>query len=310
MATTVHVKNISSKTSEKEVRDFFSFCGKITSLSVTPESSDSDSNQSAAVTFEKETAAKTALLLDNTQLGAAHVQVTAAQSLDQMAGGKTAGAGDEKADLSDIEQEDKPRSRIIAEYLAHGYTIGDTAIQRAIELDSKHGISGRFTSALANFDNRVKATDKARSLDAKVGVSDKAQAGWTGLNSYFEKALGTPTGQRVREFYLQSDKQVRDIHAEARRLADLKKQEGGSTQTSGTDKGDLNLHQVEGTNKTACDCGGETGICPCESGKCACSGCGKSTGNTSDGRTATGDAPDLAAKTEVAPLGDTVAPTQ
>ncbi|KAI7323558.1 hypothetical protein KC315_g8478, partial [Hortaea werneckii] len=64
--STVHVKGISSQTSEKEIRDFFSFCGKIQSLSVTPESSDANSTQSASVTFEKETAAKTALLLDNT----------------------------------------------------------------------------------------------------------------------------------------------------------------------------------------------------------------------------------------------------
>jgi RNA recognition motif-containing protein len=59
-ANTVHVKNISSATSEKEVKDFFSFCGKISNLEITP----SGETQSATVTFEKETAAKTALLLD------------------------------------------------------------------------------------------------------------------------------------------------------------------------------------------------------------------------------------------------------
>ncbi|OMP85119.1 Protein vip1 [Diplodia seriata] len=68
----VHVENIASQTTEKEVRDFFSFCGKIQSLSVTPLN---EGTQSATVTFEKETAAKTALLLDNTQLGPAQVKV-------------------------------------------------------------------------------------------------------------------------------------------------------------------------------------------------------------------------------------------
>ena len=53
--TTVHVSGISGTTSEKEVRDFFSFCGKISNLSTTTES---DGKQSAAVTFEKPTAAK------------------------------------------------------------------------------------------------------------------------------------------------------------------------------------------------------------------------------------------------------------
>lgn len=51
----VHVSGISASTSEKEVRDFFSFCGKITSLSITPVSNEPDAPKSATVTFEKET---------------------------------------------------------------------------------------------------------------------------------------------------------------------------------------------------------------------------------------------------------------
>jgi len=80
-SATVHVKNISHLTSDKEVRDFFSFwyalladspssgqvysqptnhtstvrSGKITNVTVTPISSDPESTKSAAVTFEKET---------------------------------------------------------------------------------------------------------------------------------------------------------------------------------------------------------------------------------------------------------------
>jgi uncharacterized protein (DUF427 family) len=47
-------------------------------------------------------------------------------------------------------------------------------------------------------------------------------SGWKGLSSYFEKALEHPSGQKLVEFYTQTDKQIRDIHNEARRLADLK----------------------------------------------------------------------------------------
>ncbi|KAI7383123.1 hypothetical protein KC332_g16371, partial [Hortaea werneckii] len=148
--STVHVKGISSQTSEKEIRDFFSFCGKIQSLSVTPESSDANSTQSASVTFEKETAAKTALLLDNTQLGPAQVSVSSAKSLEEAAGGKTAGSYDEKGEDGEIPQEDKPRSRIVAEYLAHGYALSDNAVQRAIQMDQQHGVSNRFMKALTD----------------------------------------------------------------------------------------------------------------------------------------------------------------
>ena len=75
---TVHVSGISTATTDKEIHDFFSFwygerpyspptvqfqgmltnqpgdSGKISSLKVTPESGESDSQKTASVTFEKE----------------------------------------------------------------------------------------------------------------------------------------------------------------------------------------------------------------------------------------------------------------
>ncbi|KAL4880796.1 hypothetical protein BJY04DRAFT_190826 [Aspergillus karnatakaensis] len=234
--TTVHVSGISSSTSEKEVQDFFSFCGKIVNISVTPTSSEADAPKSATVTFEKDAAAKTALLLDQTQLGPSVVHVEAAQSISDLAGSHSASAADAKDENHhDLEQEDKPRSRIVAEYLAHGYTISDSAIQKAIALDQKHGFSARFTNVLSNFDKKTGATDRAKGLDESYKISDKAATGWRGLNSYFEKALGTPSGQKLRAFYEQTDKQVRDIHSEARRLADLKT---GKAEKSEGEKGE------------------------------------------------------------------------
>ncbi|RVX67251.1 hypothetical protein B0A52_09288 [Exophiala mesophila] len=263
MSTTVHVKGISHETSEKEVKDFFSFCGKISNISVTPESGATDSAKSATVTFEKETAAKTALLLDNTQLGKSQVHVTSASNIDDVA--SKAGADVTSSTPDDhIPQEDKPRSRIVAEYLAHGYTLSDTVITKAIGLDQKHGISTKFTAALQNFDTKYKATDKAKAVDTKLGVSDKAWGAWGGLNSYFEKAMGTPTGQKVRDFYIQGEKQVTDVHNEARRLANLK---SGNQNTP---------EAVPGTEKTVCSCGGAEGVCGCAPGKCSCASCAKS----------------------------------
>ncbi|KAK3724098.1 Protein vip1 [Vermiconidia calcicola] len=288
MSNTVHVKGISSQTSEKEVRDFFSFCGKIQSLSVMPESNDPSASQSASVTFEKETAAKTALLLDNTQLGAAQVQVSSAASLDQIAGGKTAGSADEPHDKEGaITQEDKPRSRILAEYLANGYVVSDKAIERAINLDQQHGVSNRFLSTLQNFDSKYKVSEKSAQMDEKYGVSSRAHAGWMGLTSYFEKAANTPTGQRLRSFYEQGSKQVLDVHNEAKHLASLKtgKSESdvanpavaatsaGSMPTP--EQAEMEKVNVDGQEKTKCNCGGADGKCPCEPGKCACDGCGK-----------------------------------
>ncbi|EME77428.1 uncharacterized protein MYCFIDRAFT_158260 [Pseudocercospora fijiensis CIRAD86] len=254
MSNTIHVKGISSQTSEKEVRDFFSFCGKIQDLSVSP---DDASTQSATVTFEKETAAKTALLLDNTQLGPAQVHVTAGQA--------SAASGEKGAshESEGIQQEDKPRARVAAEMLAHGYNLSDQVIQRALALDQQHGISARFTTALTNIDTKYKVTDKAKATDTQYGISAKANQGWLGLSSYFEKALGTPTGQKLRAFYEQGQKQVLDVHNEAKHLAALK-------------TGKEPNHPVPGNeSRTECACSANSGKCSCVPGKCACSSCGK-----------------------------------
>ncbi|KAB2576897.1 putative actin cytoskeleton protein [Lasiodiplodia theobromae] len=291
----VHVENIASQTTEKEVRDFFSFCGKIQSLSVTPTAG---GTQSATVTFEKETAAKTALLLDNTQLGPAQVKVTAAKSFDELAGGKASPEGGEAGkEEHNIPQEDKPRGRIVAEYLAHGYVISDKAIERALELDKQHGVSNRFTSALKSFDERYKASEKAAAVDTKYAISQKAGAGWRSLNSYFDKALGTPTGQKLRQFYEQGNKQVVDVHNEARHLADLKKQQQAQGAQSATGETKIptaeeaELEIVPGTDKTKCNCSSVAGKCPCEPGKCACAGCAKSTETAAASAAATSEKP-------------------
>jgi len=218
-ASTVNVKNISSKTSEQEVKDFFSFCGKIASIKITPEGD----TQNATVVFEKETAAKTALLLDHTQLGATQVEVSSAAGVSAEEGNHYAARTER--DTDEISQEEKPRSRIIAEYLAHGYVIGDQATQRAIDLDQKHGVSSKFLQTLHSIDQKYKATEKARAVDQSYGVSQKASSLFSGLNSFYEKAAGTETGQKVVNFYTQTSRQVQDIHAEARRLAHIKKQQ-------------------------------------------------------------------------------------
>lgn len=151
------------------------------------------------------------------------MHVTSAANIQDLAGDKAAAAPEAKDENEHgLEQEDKPRSRIFAEYLAQGYAISDQAIQKAIALDHQRGFSQRFTSALSDFDKKYHASDKAKGIDESYKISDKATTGWKSLNSYFEMALDTPTGRKVRDFYIQTEKQVQDIHNEARRLADLK----------------------------------------------------------------------------------------
>lgn len=219
------------------------------------------------MTFEKETAAKTALLLDNTMLGAAEVHVSSVGGAES---GTSTSTGSKDTSSSadhtgDITQEDKPRSRIFAEYLAQGYVLSDKAIERALDLDKQHGVSTRFNNALQQFDQRTKATENAQSLDQKYGVTQKAQEGWKGLYSYFEKAVETPTGQRLRSFYMQGQKQVLDVHNEARHLADLKTGKTGESSSGSVptpEQAHLEKVEVDGKDRTKCNCGGADGKCP------------------------------------------------
>ncbi len=195
--------------------------------------------KSATVTFERETAAKTALLLNNTQLGLKHISVTGAAAEKDEAGQPHERDGD------NLTQEEKPRSRIFAEYLAHGYVVGDAALQKAIELDHTHGVSSRFLSTLQHLDQKYHATNRARSADTTYGITQRANSLLSGISSYYERATNTPTGKRIVDFYTKSQRQVADIHSEARRLADLKEHEHGSAYKA------AGLEKVFGHRKTA-----------------------------------------------------------
>jgi hypothetical protein len=93
-------------------------------------------------------------------------------------------------------------------------------------VDHTHGISKRFYGLLNNVlgtaqgvDQKLGVTQKAVAVDEKYAIQEKAKSTATGLMRYFESALDSPTGKKVRTFYDDSRKQALDIHAEARRYA-------------------------------------------------------------------------------------------
>jgi len=148
---------------------------------------------------------------------------------------------DQTTSAGPYEQSDKPRAGIAAEYLAKGYGLSDHILQRAIEIDNERGISKRFLSYIQGLDKTVgekalgpdqtlssklqatvgQATQQARAVDEQRGYSKIA-------NDYYQKAIASPLGQKVRSFYTSTSKQVQDIHEEARRIADQEKE--GSTE--------------------------------------------------------------------------------
>jgi hypothetical protein len=127
-----------------------------------------------------------------------------------------------------VSQSEKPRTRILAEYLAYGYHISDLIIEKGIEFDKTNGISAGFQHALHEFDTNFNVWDskhhiseKTKHIDEKHHFLSHAKHAWNSMESYFEKALGTSKGLKLRHLYQEGGKSVHDVHNEARHLADI-----------------------------------------------------------------------------------------
>jgi len=228
MSYPIQVSNIAAASTEKTVHDFFSFCGTINKIDF-----NDTIPKTATIFFDRVSAAKTALMLNGGALDGANLVVTSEvvhpDTPHPDEAPQASGSGEHH-----IHQEDKPRSGIAAEYLAKGYVLSDSVLQKAIEMDQKNGISQRFLSYIHSIDQTIgskiggpeptlseKAINTAKSIDEKQGITVKA-------TSYYEKALASPFGRKVFSFYSSTSKQVFDIHEEARRIADQHKASGGT----------------------------------------------------------------------------------
>ncbi|KAH8916398.1 hypothetical protein BT69DRAFT_1323372 [Atractiella rhizophila] len=233
---TIQVSNLSPTTTKESLEKFLGFCGKVNEITI-----DQD-KKSASVTFEKETSARTAAFLNGGTLDGSVLNISGP-------------AGDHPPtpaaeDHDEVGQHDKPRTAIVAEYLAHGYVLGDQAIHTAISQDQKYGISQKFLTWWNTLNEKAqphiqkatetinptveKATTQAKSLDEKGGVSSKGQKAWDMSVSYYQKALSSPYGQKVSEYYTKGAKTVLEVHEEAKRIAEEKKAHGGHAAPAGT----------------------------------------------------------------------------
>jgi len=226
----VTVTNISLSTTEGQLQEYFTFCGKIASIDFNEKSSP----KSAVIYFEKAPAAKTALMLNGGTLNDAQLTVTS----------DTVESDEDEPQVptprTSLDQTDKPRAAIAAEYLAKGYALSDQVLQRAIELDKKQGISTRFLGFIRSIDSTLgeKALGPDQTISGKVqssvsgGITQaksfNEQKGVTKtVGDYYVRALETPFAGKVQSFYTKTTKQIHDIHEEARRLAGWNKSNTG-----------------------------------------------------------------------------------
>jgi len=180
----VIVTNISPSANEKTVSDFFSFCGKIVELFLKKE--DGKDTSSAVITFETESAAKTALLLTNALIVDRPITVstyltspspssststdTEVPVTEDPRGQPVASDNIAHKDFNGVPDVDRSKTSVIASLLAAGYTLAENALEKAKEVDEKNNFSAR---ARVVVDQMVV---KAHEIDAQYGISDKANA--------------------------------------------------------------------------------------------------------------------------------------
>jgi len=220
--SSVYIANLSASTTKESLDKFMAFCGSIQSIEM-------QEGQKAIVTFEKPSAASTALMLNGGTLDGSPIQVSSEELTDDHP--SVAGDHDEHGD---IPQESKPRTAIVAEYLAHGYVLSEPIINRAVAFDQKHGISSRFLEFFrtlteqtktksAELDQQHQISEKAAQADAKVGASEKAKQAISVGKSYYSRALNSQYGQQALSFYTTTKNSLKDVHEEASRIAADKK---------------------------------------------------------------------------------------
>lgn len=216
----ITVSGLGPEATESKISDFFTFCGKVSNVQLGPDPS--GKGQIATVTFLKPAAIKTALLLTDSEFEGAKIHVQASPEAIAASEKDVSATG---ANGEELSQEDKPKAAIFAEYLSHGYVLGDKVIAKGLAVDEKHGISARFHGFLQDLDKKYHVKDKADATDKAYGISDKLGQGKSKLQRYFDQAMSTDTGNKIRDFYTDAVKNVQDVHTEARRLADLKEKD-------------------------------------------------------------------------------------
>lgn len=174
----VFVSNISESANAKTISDFFSFCGRITDLKLSTHSGPKE----AIVTFETDSAAKTALLLTNAMIIDRPISVTLFQpETTQNQPTQTLETQDQR-NITNINHQvpDHQRSKTstVASLIAAGYTLGSDALHKAKEYDDQHGVSTTIINSAQGIISKASEIDQQYQVSTHIG--NVASAVWAG----------------------------------------------------------------------------------------------------------------------------------
>ena len=181
--TTVIVTNIAPGTSEATISEFFGFCGRIVSIRL----EDGANSMTAYITFETANAANTSLLLTNAMIADRSIQV----ALDPNApvsptGLSSSGAQTEFSPYPNTEEENAGESltggatraepntatHVIAQLIAAGHKLSDTAAAEATAFDERFQLSARLNQGVDD------VKDTLNGWGERMGLTQKAQVAY------------------------------------------------------------------------------------------------------------------------------------
>ncbi|KAI9251389.1 hypothetical protein BDA99DRAFT_521727 [Phascolomyces articulosus] len=193
----VIVKNVAPDTTESMLTDFFSFCGKIEDFSL-------NNDTTAYILFERQAAAKTAILLNNATVNGRELVVE--PYFEEVPAVKE----NEEDHPDEREQEAKTKSNVMAELLAAGYKLTDPILQAASDVDKKYGVWNRVEPYWNQVDQKIHVADTVHSMEDSADHWLKESA----------------MGQKIQHHLVDP---ITSIHTEARRIVN---EQQGSNRTS------------------------------------------------------------------------------
>lgn len=243
---------------EAKITEFFSFCGRIISISTVEKT---EKTKTIEVIFEKSSAVSTALLLNGAEFEGSQIEVIEAEST----GGNNEEAHEPSGNVlnGDIDQEFKPKSAIIAELLANGYVLQSSLVQKAVEFDQQRGISDKFRNFISNLDNTYHLQEKNQKIydetnnrlgnmydqaNSQWGIENHWNEGLRTLNSYLDKFKKDKYGGQVHDFYTNVAKDVKSVNEEALRLAEMKKRQAAEGNLANEPNQGSSLPQTDSTS--------------------------------------------------------------
>ncbi|KAF8010034.1 hypothetical protein BT93_J0874 [Corymbia citriodora subsp. variegata] len=184
---TAEITNLSPRSTEKDVYDFFAHCGAVEYIEIIRSG---EYARTAYVTFKDAYALETALLLSGATIGDRRVGISRwgafidesdpwtgpSQKSDDVTGVVATHA---MPLVSSPSEAVTLAQEVVVTMIAKGYDLGKDALTKAQAFDESHQVSSTAAAKVAELSNRIGLTDKItagrevmRSVDEKYHISD------------------------------------------------------------------------------------------------------------------------------------------